>query len=96
MNSVVIPSEQDFYGGNGHHLQYDKGITSSGFVPRNLPLSAAGFTSSSSTLYSKSVISCAPTFMRSQASHSSTPQTPNSIPNIEITGMLFPFFFPFQ
>jgi hypothetical protein len=45
--------------------------------------------SSVPTLYAKSVISCAPTsqYMRNQALHSSTPQTPNSIPNIEITGL---------
>lgn len=88
MNSVIVhdkDSGDNYYtgGGNGQI----------GFAPRNLPLSASGLTSSSvPSLYTtKSVISCPPSqyHMACQATHSSNPQTPNSIPNIEITGMFF-------
>lgn len=87
MNSghVIKTEDGEYYGGNGHE-RYEKGA-SAGFAPRNLPLSAAGITSSS--VYSKSVISCAPSqyhMSRQGQQHPSTPQTPNSIPNIEITG----------
>lgn len=75
---------------SGNGSPFGRSEASGHYTSRNLPLSASSLMSSSSvpTLYSKSVISCAPSHYNSQSQRHAihSPQTSDSIPEIVLTG----------